>query len=39
MITIHQWSDVDAGLHELRRVSRGPVAILTFDADALHVSG
>jgi Methyltransferase domain len=35
MITIHQWSDVDAGLRELRRVSRGPVAILTFDADAL----
>jgi SAM-dependent methyltransferase len=34
-ITIHQWSDVDAGLRELRRVSRGPVAILTFDADAL----
>ena len=35
MITIHQWGDVDAGLRELRRVSRGPVAILTFDAEAL----
>jgi hypothetical protein len=35
MITIHQWSDVDGGLRELRRVSRGPVAILTFDAEAL----
>jgi SAM-dependent methyltransferase len=35
MITIHQWSDVDAGLRELRRVSRGPVVILTFDAEAL----
>src|SRR3954468_4361401 len=23
-ITIHQWSDADAGLRELRRVSRGP---------------
>lgn len=34
-ITIHQWSDVDAGLRELRRVSRGPVAILTFDREAL----
>jgi hypothetical protein len=34
-ITIHQWSDVDGGLRELRRVSRGPVAILTFDAAAL----
>ena len=34
-ITIHQWSDHDAGLRELRRVSRGPVVILTFDAPAL----
>jgi hypothetical protein len=34
-ITIHQWSDLDGGLRELRRVSRGPVAILTFDAVAL----
>jgi SAM-dependent methyltransferase len=34
-ITIHQWSDLDAGLRELRRVTRGPVAILTIDADAL----
>src|SRR5262249_9128992 len=35
MITIHQWSDLDAGLRELRRVSRGPVVVLTFDGDAL----
>jgi hypothetical protein len=35
-VTIHQWSDRDAGLRELRRVSRGPVAILTFDAEALR---
>jgi SAM-dependent methyltransferase len=34
-ITIHQWSDIDAGLRELRRVSRGPVVILTFDADVM----
>jgi SAM-dependent methyltransferase len=34
-ITIHQWADGDAGLRELRRVSRGPVVILTFDAPAL----
>jgi SAM-dependent methyltransferase len=27
--TIHQWPDLDAGLRELRRVSRGPVVILT----------
>jgi SAM-dependent methyltransferase len=35
MITIHQWSDADRGLRELRRVSRGPVVVLTFDGDAL----
>lgn len=34
-VTIHQWSDSDQGLRELRRVSRGPVVILTFDGDAL----
>jgi ubiquinone/menaquinone biosynthesis C-methylase UbiE len=31
MITVHQWSDTDRGLRELRRVSRGPVVVLTFD--------
>lgn len=34
-VTIHQWHDTDRGLRELRRVSRGPVVILTFDRDAL----
>jgi SAM-dependent methyltransferase len=34
-ITIHQWADAAAGLRELRRVTRGPVVILTFDRDAL----
>jgi SAM-dependent methyltransferase len=34
-VTVHQWRDVDQGLRELRRVSRGPVAVLTFDAPAL----
>jgi SAM-dependent methyltransferase len=33
--TIHQWRDPDAGLRELRRVARGPVAIMTADGDAL----
>lgn len=37
MVTIHQWSDTDGGLRELRRVSRGPVVILTFDSDALDL--
>jgi SAM-dependent methyltransferase len=35
MVTIHQWSDVDAGLRELRRVSRGNVVLLTFDGGAM----
>lgn len=30
-VTIHQWRDVDQGLQEMRRVSRGPVVILTFE--------
>jgi len=34
-VTVHQWTQLDRGLRELRRVSRGPVVILTFDPDAL----
>lgn len=34
-MTIHQWSDVRQGLREMRRVSRGPVVVLTVDAPAL----
>jgi SAM-dependent methyltransferase len=34
-VTVHQWSDPARGLRELRRVSRGPVVVLTFDGDAL----
>lgn len=33
--TIHQWRDFTVGLRELRRVTIGPVVILTFDPDAL----
>jgi SAM-dependent methyltransferase len=29
--SVHQWSDVEAGLAEMRRVTRGPVVILTAD--------
>ena len=35
MVTVHQWRDTDAGLREMRRVTRGPVVVLTFDPDAL----
>lgn len=37
-VTIHQWNDVDAGLREMRRVSRGAVVLLTFDPDAFSGS-
>lgn len=29
--TVHQWADLSAGLSELRRVTTGPIAILTCD--------
>jgi SAM-dependent methyltransferase len=29
-VTVHQWPDLEAGLAEMRRVSRGPVVVLTF---------
>ncbi|MGC3993918.1 MAG: methyltransferase domain-containing protein [Propionicimonas sp.] len=34
-VTIHQWRDPAAGLRELRRVSSGPVVVLTFDPAAV----
>jgi SAM-dependent methyltransferase len=34
MVTVHHWDDeLQAGVRELRRVARGPVVILTFDAE------
>ncbi len=33
--SVHQWSDPGAGLRELRRVTRGPVVVLTCDPDRL----
>ena len=31
ILTIHHWADKQAGLREMRRVTRGPVVLLTFD--------
>ena len=31
VLTVHHWPDKDAGLAELRRVTRGPIVVLTFD--------
>jgi SAM-dependent methyltransferase len=33
VLTVHHWSDPAQGLREMRRVSRGPVVLLTFDPD------
>ena len=32
ILTIHHWTDKQKGLREMRRVTRGPVVLLTFDA-------
>ena len=32
ILTVHHWTDITTGLTELRRVSRGSVVILTYDA-------
>jgi hypothetical protein len=34
-VTVHQWPDPAEGLRELRRVSSGPVVVLTFDPAAV----
>jgi SAM-dependent methyltransferase len=34
-VTIHHWQPPERGLSELRRVSRGPVVVFTFELDAL----
>ena len=35
IVTIHHWPDIGRGLREMRRVTRGPVVILTFDPEAM----
>jgi len=32
VLTIHHWSDQPKGLAEMRRVTRGPIVLLTYDA-------
>ena len=34
--TVHQWSNLECGLGEMRRVTRGPVVILSCDPTALE---
>jgi len=37
-ITVHQWPDLEKGLAELRRVTAGPVVVLTIDGTSLSRS-
>ncbi|MEO0439840.1 MAG: class I SAM-dependent methyltransferase [Pseudomonadota bacterium] len=34
VLTVHHWTDLEAGLREMRRVTTGPLVILTFDPGA-----
>lgn len=34
-VTVHQWTDLEAGLAEMRRVTRGPVVLLVCDPAAM----
>ncbi|WP_407555054.1 class I SAM-dependent methyltransferase [Streptomyces sp. Pv4-95] len=36
LFSVHQWSDVEAGLREMRRVTRGPVVVLTCDPELVR---
>ena len=35
IVTVHQWSDTRKGLAELKRVTRGPILVVTADGDEL----
>lgn len=35
-VTVHQWTDLAAGLSELRRVTRGPIVLVVADPARLH---
>lgn len=35
-VTVHQWTNLEAGLAEMRRVTRGPVVILVGDPALMH---
>ncbi len=36
ILTVHHWTDKQKGLNEMRRVTRGPLVILTFDPSYQH---
>ena len=34
--SLHEWDDLERGLAEVRRVTRGPIVVLTFDPDRIQ---
>ncbi len=34
ILTVHHWADAASGFEELRRVTRGPIVVLTWDAES-----
>lgn len=34
--TVHQWSDLERGIAEMKRVTRGPIVIMAADPERLH---
>ncbi|MBF4594036.1 methyltransferase domain-containing protein [Curtobacterium flaccumfaciens] len=36
--SLHEWHDLERGLAEVRRVTRGPIVVLTFDPDRIERS-
>ncbi|MFN3944343.1 MAG: class I SAM-dependent methyltransferase [Allosphingosinicella sp.] len=36
IVTVHQWRDLEKGLAEMRRVTRGPVVLLVCDPDLMR---
>ncbi len=36
LLTVHHWSDLEAGMGELRRIARQRIVVLTFDPDINH---
>ncbi|MDH6522582.1 SAM-dependent methyltransferase [Streptomyces sp. SAI-135] len=36
LLTVHHWSDLEAGIGELRRIARQRIVIFTFDPDINH---
>lgn len=36
IVTVHQWRDLEKGLSELCRVTRGPILVMTFDGEAFE---